>query len=210
MKIPKALLAVLLLAATSTQAEAVTIGFLPASQDAMPGDTVFLDLVIDGLGAGGPDSLGAFDIDVAFDAAALSLVGFSLTELLGDTGFGEALDISLGEIVPGLVNVSVLSLLLDFELDALQASMFPLATFEFFVDSLAPGSETVVFVDTVFALGDAFGGGLPVTGLGDGVIRNPRSTGPGPGVPEPGTWALLLFGLAAVGLPRAGRRDLRR
>ena len=193
-------------------AGAASLGLVPAAQMAGPGDTVFVDLVIDGLGAGGPDSLGVFDIDVSFDAAALSLVDYTVTSLLGDPSLGEAIETSLGSLGGGLVNVGVLSLLeadgiscffcIPPFLDDIQPASFSIATFEFMVDVLPPGSETAIAVDAVFALGDAFGDPLALTGLSGATISNPASTGPGPGpgIPEPATIVLLGLGLVAARL----------
>ena len=80
-----------------SQASAITLSLLPAVQTVAPGDTVSLDLVIDGLGDFAPDSLGTFDIDIAFDSTALSFIGYSLGTFHGDELFGEAWDLSLGD-----------------------------------------------------------------------------------------------------------------
>lgn len=183
-------------------AGAVTIGFDPAMGMAMPRDTLFVDLVIAGLGAGGAPSLGVFDIDIVFDAGALTFVDFALTDSLGDDfdpGFGNAFDTSGGDLGLGIANVGIVSLLLDFELDLLQSNTFPLVTFEFIVDVLPPGADTTIGVDSIDALGDSFGFDLlPLAGApGTALIENPPG-GPGPGIPEPGTLALLGVGLAAA------------
>ena len=55
---------------------------------------------------------------MAYDAAVLSLSGYSLNNLLGDLG-GQATDISAGDL-GGSVNIAEVSLLAAAMLDALQ------------------------------------------------------------------------------------------
>ncbi len=197
----------------ATHASAVTLNLLPASSIATPGDTVTLDLVISGLTAGGPDSLGDFDIDIRFDTGALSLVGYSLGAFLGDLGLGEATDFSLGDL-GGLVNVAEVSLLEPSSngcvfcvppyLDDIQPASFTLATFNFMVDVLPVGSSTVVSIETVNALGDGFGRPLPLEITENAVIRNPSSD-----VPEPSTISLIILGLLGTCVVRYRARAQR-
>lgn len=192
---------VALLTLAATPAPAVVLSLVPASQTAMPSDSVSLDLVISGLGDFAPDSLGDFDIDIGYDPVALSLTGFSLGPFLGDIGLGEAADFSFGDL-GGVVNLAEVSLLepdvatcifcaVPF-LDDIQPDSFALATLEFMVDVLPAGTNTIVSIDTVNALGDGFGLPLTLDGTADAVIRNPV------GVPEPSTLALLVIGLAGL------------
>lgn len=198
-----AVLGLLMLALMSTQASAIMISLSPASQTAEPTDMVGLDLMVSGLNSGGADSLGDFDIDIGFDTSALSFMGYSLGTGLGDVGLAEAVDFSFGDL-GGLINLSEVSLLFPFELDALQPDSFTLATLDFMVDVLNPGSSTIVFIDQVWAIGDGFGQVLQVDGLGDAVIRNPQSVG----VPEPQVLALLSVGLIGIGFMRRLRQQL--
>ena len=165
------LLAIPLLWATSANA-AVILSMEPGGTEAIPGDTVVLDLVISGLGAGGADSLGDFDLDLFYDPAALSVTSISLTGLLGDVGLGEAIDLSLGDDGFGTIALTLISTLLDFELDAIQPGSFSLATIEFSVDVLADGTSTEVGIASVFGLGDALGDPLSLMGTGSAFIRN--------------------------------------
>jgi hypothetical protein len=196
-----AVLGLCILALTSTRVSAIVLGLEPASQNAVPGDPVSLDLVVSGLGAGGPDSLGDFDIDIFFDTSALSFTGYSLGAGLGDIGLFEAIDFSFGDLGGGMVNLAEVSLLLPFELDTLQAASFTLATLDFHVDVLAPGSQTPVDIYTVWAVGDGFGQALSVDGTNDAVVRNPAAE-----MPEPTTLSLIALGLVGVGLSKRSKK----
>jgi len=194
----------LLLLGLVNQAGAVTLSLTPASQTAANNDTVFLDLVVSGLGNFAPDSLGDFDVDIGYDTAVLSFQSYSLGALLGDVGLGEALDVSLGDTF-GSVNIAELSLLepdlatcffcVPPFLDDLQPDSFILATLTFLVDALAPGSSTVVSIDTVYAVGDGFGSALTLDGTSGAVIN---------AVPVPA--AVWLFGSGLIGLIGIARR----
>ena len=195
-----AALGLLALVLTSTNASAIIIGFEPSSQTATPGVTVSLDLVVSDLGT---DSVGDFDIDIAYDNAALSFLGYNLGEGLGDVGLFEADDFSWGDLGGGLINLSEVSYLFDFELDALQpGDSLTLATLDFGVDVLALGSSTTVSVDTVWAIGDAFGQALDISALNDGVISNPDIVD----VPEPSVLMMMVLGLVGVGFSRRAKK----
>lgn len=188
---------------TAIPASAAFLSLQPTIQSAVPTDSISLSLVISGLNAGGPDSLGDFDIDIGFDSGALSFQGYSLGASLGDIGLFEALDFSLGNLGGGKINLAEVSLLEADAgscifcsgpyLDDIQSDSFILATLDFTVDVLAVGSSTAVFFDSVFALGDGFGNELSVSGLTNAVINNPMVS-----VPEPTTLALMALGIISV------------
>jgi hypothetical protein len=168
-------------------AHAALIELQPDDLLAGPGDSLSFDLIVSGLGNGGPDSLGAFDISVGFDPTKLAFTGYSLGDLLGDVGLAEAIDASAGD-VGGAVNVAEVSLLSATDLDTLQPDSFVVATLEFDVVDLDPSVVTQLSVLSGAVLGDAFGSQLTVTGLGSASVQ---------GVPVPGTLLLVsasLFG----------------
>ncbi len=190
-----------------SQANAVMLSLLPASQTASSGDTVSLDLVIDGLGDFSASSLGDFDINISYDMAILSFQSYSLGSMLGDELLGEAIDFSLGDIGSGQVNIAELSLLdpdpfsgpsfIGPYLDDIQPGSFSLATLEFHVDSLVPGSLTTVSIASVNVLGDGFGLPLILDSTSDAVIGSPIAS-----VPEPSSLILMGLGLAGIGFIR--------
>jgi hypothetical protein len=146
--------------------------------------------VISGLGSSAPDSLGAFDISVGFDASALSFTSYALGNYLGDVGISEAIDAS-GGLLGGEINVAEVSLLSAPDLDTLQPGAFTLATLNFNVLDLEAGEETQLSVVTGFVLADAFGFLLlPATASGPASVQN--SSQP---VPIPGTLLLLVIAL---------------
>jgi len=193
----------MLLTLTATPVSAVILSLQPAIQTAVPNDNISLNLVISGLNAGAPDSLGDFDINIGFDSGALSFLGYSLGTSLGDIGLFEAGDFGFGDLGGGMVNIAEVSFLeantnscVDCTgpyLDDIQSGSFILATLDFMVDTLAVGSSTTVFFDTVFALGDGFGNPLVIDSLTNGIINNPETS-----VPEPTTLALMTLGLIGI------------
>lgn len=178
------------------QAGAVTLSLEPTDMTAKTGDSIRLDLVIAGLGDHAGDSLGDFDLGLVYDRAALSFTGYSLANYLGDITLFEAIDYSLAEYAAGNIGLTEVSLLLPDELDALQADSFTLATLDFTVDLLARGKTTFVSIDTVWALGDAYGDWLALEGTSGAVIT---------GVAEP--TGLMLMGMGLVGLGIFRRRS---
>jgi hypothetical protein len=184
--------------ATSANA-AVILSFMPSSQEAATGDSVSMDLMISGLGDGVPDSLGTFDLDIGYDANRLTLSSYALGNSLGDANLGEALDFSLGDS-GGLIGLTVISLLFDFELDSLQSDSFSLASFVFDVDDLELGESTAVIIDTVYGLGDSAGNALDITSMGSGVLVNPNPNM----VSAPATLSLLALSFGLILLRRKG------
>ena len=110
-------LAALLLGMGAANADPI-LSLDPALQTAAPGDMVSVDLVASAIPA---DGIAAFDIDIAYDAGALSFMGYSLGASLGAAidlsgfcldPFADACDISFGDH-GGVVNLAELSFLFD-------------------------------------------------------------------------------------------------
>lgn len=182
------LVCLLLAAAPAT---AATLSLLPAASDATPGSTLLLDVVVAGLGDAAAPSLAAFDFDIGFDPAVLSLDEVSFGGFLGDMALGEALDVSFGELAPGLVNVAEVSFLAGGTLDALQPDGFVLATLSFTVGALAGGQTTVVEFAAVAGLADGAAMPLPVDATNGAVVT-------GTVIPLPAALWLLLPALLVL------------
>jgi hypothetical protein len=154
-----------------TLALAVTLEFLPASQMVGLGRPVSVDVVISGLAAGGPSSVGAFDLDVSFNPSILSSTGVRFGQFLG--GPGEVLTTSsLGR---GVIDLAAVSFLSPQELNALQPARFSLASLDF--SPLREGTTPLSFSQAVIA--DAFGGTLATTvsgGIANVAASEPASS----------------------------------
>ena len=177
-------------------AGAATLSIEPGAVTVNPGATFSVDLVISGLGDGSSPSVGDFDIDIGFDPLDLGLVGIALGSGLGDLGLGEAIDVSFGEVLPGVANVAEVSFLADDELDAMQPDTFVLATLEFMAIGLGAGDTAGIDILAVFSLGDALGDPIAVDGLSGAVVT---------AIPLPG--ALWLFACAVFALSGMKRRE---
>jgi hypothetical protein len=171
--------------------DAVVIDFVPSSQTVPLGADAAVDLVISGLGDFTAPSLGAFDLDLTYDASVLSAASVTLTSFLGDAIQGADLS------TPGFIDLFVISLLSPLELDALQPESFVLATLSF--DAIALGTSLLALTQVV--AGDAFGADLGAT-AGSGSITVTSSQTP---VPEPSLIGFLLMG--ALGLALRRRRS---
>jgi len=180
-------------------ASSISIDLVPAAVSSAVGDTFSVNVVVSGLvPQGSPRSeVGAFDLDLTFNSAAVSLVSVAFGVLLGNPGSGEALT----SVVPGsgLVNFAEVSLLPSATLDALQPDTFTLATLSF--QATAPGTSVLSLSRAV--VGDGSGLALPVASLGAADV-----TASAPAIPEPRGFLLFVIGLATVGAFGARRRGV--
>lgn len=176
----------------SMNAHAVLISTSPANQTVSSGANVSVSLDISGLGAGGAPSLGAYDLDIVFDATVL---GFN-SVVFGDPGQGNQLDLagfgSINGAGPAGGNLNLFELSLDtvFDLDNFQLADFSLATLSF--SALSTGTSVVGIL--VNAVADAQGNALNIDTLGGSVTVA--------AVDEPATWLLLLMAGSALILRR--------
>ncbi len=95
---------------TKGVAHAISLGFVPASQDVGVGNPFSVDLLISGLGNFAPPSLGTFDLTAGFDPAILTFIGATFGPFLGDPAAGQALT-AVTNPLPGSVNLFEVSFL---------------------------------------------------------------------------------------------------
>jgi hypothetical protein len=193
MKIPPVLAALLFLSSMSLHA-AVLISVTPMSQIAATGTAAEVQLRISGLGLDAAPSLGAFDLNIAFNPSLISFTSLSF----GDPGLGDQLDLSgtgavSGFDLPsaGLLEFFEISLDPPAVLDSEQASSFVLVTLRF--QANAPGSTSLA--STLNSISDSQGSLLDIV-LQNGNI-NVVST------PEP--CMIGLFSLAGASMALLAR-----
>lgn len=174
-----------------SRADAITLSLDPVTQDAGVGSLVNVAVVISGLTAAGPPSLGAFDISIGFAPGILGTPAAVFGDQLDVGGFGSVTIVDTS--VPGAVSIAEVSLDTPAALNTLQADSFTLATLTFF----AIGAGTTPLSLALNApLADAEG-----AALSDILFVNGSVTVIGAAVPEPTTAILLVCavaGLAAV------------
>jgi hypothetical protein len=182
-------------------AHGATISVEPPDQAVPLGTPISINVTVEGLGAGAPPSLGAFDFNVEYDPGILAFD--SLT--FGDPLLGDQLDLGIGgsitgfgvDPVLGIVNQFEVSLELPGDLDALQPDTFVLTSLTF--SSIGEGSSPLVISDLM--LGDANGDPL-FADIQNGTARVLTA-----GVPDGGSTAvLMLMTILALGLFGRTRR----
>jgi hypothetical protein len=199
MRFPKVLASLLFLSSLPLPA-AVLISVTPQSQIVPTGTTAQVQLRISGLGLDVPPSLGAFDLNIAFNPALISFTSLSF----GDPGLGDQLDlsgtgsISGFDVVGGLLEFFEISLDPAAVLDSQQANTFVLATLRF--QAIAPGSTSLA--PTLNSSSDSQGLSLD-TVLQNGSINVVLA-------PEPGRIGLFSLAGATMALLASRRKRVSR
>ncbi len=167
-------------------AQAISLDFVPASQEVVVGTSVSVDIVISGLDLAG-EIVSAFDLDVTYDSTVLQATGVTFGTSLGDPFFFDVVEDS-DTSTAGVVDFAALSFLSNLDLADLQGDSVTLATLSF--DSIGVGTSSLAFI--LNALND-------VKGL-DPFIPLTLTTGTGSvtAVPEPGTILLFASGLGGL------------
>jgi hypothetical protein len=209
-----AVLAAMALPAGHAAASLIEISLVPSQGRIDPPQNLFVDITISGLQSGGVDNLlGAWSMDLIYDRDLF------VPLLIPPAGFGDGLgDVQSGQAVggvdtttPGTVGLFLVSLLFDFELDALQRDAagnlldgFTLATLGFFAPAGTGFTGLSTFIGTTnIVLADAFGNPLSdAAGAPIPIQHLPASIR----VTEPATLVLLLLALGLIGWSASKRQ----
>lgn len=192
-------LSVLGLASAAT-ALPVTLTLIPSSLVLLAGQTLTVDIVIDGLFDGGEVALESFDLDLSFGTSRLQFVSLTFGTDLGTCCVESSRNGPGTPNTTGVVVMEEFSNLSEASLLALQSAPFTLATVEFTALE-NPGNVVLQLIN----LASSSLGGLAGDPLGDD-LSTPNSLLVSI-VPEPGTALLGVAALALLGLYRRARPD---
>jgi len=197
----KHLLLSVLLVLAPLASKATTISLVPTASTIEVGESVGVDVLISDLDAGSSVSLGGFQLEMLFAPGALQSTGIvDFGPFLGDPDPLAFETITVVDTtVPGTVFLSETSLLLDFELDALQPADFLLATA--YLQGIGTGTVAITPFDVV--LSDATGITIPNPIVQSGTITVTSSLG---SVPVPGSLFLFAAALFRLHVSRLEKR----
>jgi hypothetical protein len=173
--------------------DAGTIGFLPTGTYVPAvGSSAQINVFASGFGKKVAPSLSAFDLEVAFDPALVSLDPSSVViDPFNQLNFDGFALTGFDAPSPGVLHIFEVSIDTSDSLNTLQDGNFLLARFE--LTMIAEGISPLHFQNVV--LGDAYGQEISAQ-LVDGSIQTP----------EPTSFSLMCFGLAGLVFAQSARR----
>lgn len=178
-------------AGIALHAHAISIDVIPNNSQINVGDSVSLQVAINGLTDFNAPSLGDYDINLNYNTNIFSIASISW----GDASLGDQLDLSgfgsltdQNHVDSGILNLFELSFDNPWDLNSLQAGNFTLFSVVF--SSLAQG--TADFSLGINAIGDAFGNPLDIDAINSARVNVTTQ------VPEPSSLLLALIGLALI------------
>lgn len=153
-----------LLAVGQSKATALTMS--TTSSNPIIGNTVDVELNVADLDDGTADSVGAYDVNIAFDPSILSYNSVTFGNQLDLGIFGSIKSVDDSGIATGTLNIAESSLEDPVVLDSSQAPDFTLATITF--DTIAVGPSQIT--PSIVSFGDAAGDPLAVDTLSSGTV----------------------------------------
>ena len=190
----KTLLLFLSLLSFAVTAQAVSIDLLPGQQTVTQGGPVTLQVRISGLGDASAPALGAYDLNLNYNASLLQVAAITWGNQLDLAGYGSLQDANTS--LAGVLNLFEVSFDDPWLLNHTQADSFTL--FNVVFNTLATGSA--IFNLDVNAIGDALGNSLALDSLNNAGIQITGVT-----APEPAGWLLLIGGLGVLVLRKFHR-----
>ena len=196
--IPMLSAALLLSLGLAPAADAFTLSVVPQASTVGVGGTVSVDVVASDLVGGAAPSLGAYDLNLAFDPSVLSFGSISFGTGLSVTGVES---IQGSDLSAGVINPFEVSFEDTADLNSLQADAFTLFTITF--NAASAGTSLLSLSVNDLASADTF------TPLVADVLNGASVTVAGaPAVPLPAAGWLLISGLASTGLFARRRRTV--
>ncbi len=171
---------IIILSLITVPSFAAVINIKPSSSEVMIGSRFSVDILVEELGVN--EMIGAFDLNLQYDPSILQFQEYRLTNNLGSISDNCALDLSAGLTKEGIVNISSVSLLDNFNN---QPNTLKIADIVF--NAVHEGTSTLGLFNVT--VGNYFGDEICT------VIQNNSVQA----VPEPSSMALFGMGIFGFG-----------
>lgn len=156
----------LLFLLTVGQSKATALTMSTTSSNPIIGNTVDVELNVADLGNGTAPSVGAYNVNIAFDSSILAYNSVTFGNQLDLGFFGSIQDSDTTNVLSGTLNLSETSFESETDLNNFQAQDFTLATITF--DTIAVGPSQIT--PSIVSFGDAAGDPLAVDTLSSGTV----------------------------------------